>query len=363
MNRCTLLIDGNWLLLSRFSTMQKYFLKTNTKEEKILGQQQLCDLMMRSITIVLNRFSDVIDNIVLVTDGGSWRKKLVPPKDNENAVYKGNRKPTESEFDYEYIFNTLNNLRDIFNNNNITVSNTANCEGDDYIYYWSRFLNNKNINTVIWSTDNDLKQLVQLKNGVFTAWYNDKNGLFLPIDLQEDDYDEVEFFLHQEKNNIYTKSLKANSKSCNYINPFDIISKKIIGGDASDNIRSIIQIKKNNRVYKISDKDIEKCFKKLNITNLNELFNRKVDVCWDLKVSKNSDDNIEDIIKRFEYNRQLVYLNDTEIPNEILESMSNNSEYKEFDISIIRRNYKSLFDTDKDIENLFDSIMGEINFE
>ena len=43
----------------------------------------------------------------------------------------------------------------------IVVSNHSSIEGDDWIWYWSRRLNEEGTSCIIWSSDNDLKQLVQ----------------------------------------------------------------------------------------------------------------------------------------------------------------------------------------------------------
>ena len=78
-NKCTLIIDGNWLLLSRFSVIGRGFEQDMPEQAKEHAKNELHELMAKSISIVLNRFS-IIDNIVLVTDGGSWRKQLPIPK-------------------------------------------------------------------------------------------------------------------------------------------------------------------------------------------------------------------------------------------------------------------------------------------
>ena len=65
-NKCTLLIDGNWLLLSRFSVIGKGFEINMPEVAKEHAQRELQELMAKSISIILNRFP-VIDNVVLVS--------------------------------------------------------------------------------------------------------------------------------------------------------------------------------------------------------------------------------------------------------------------------------------------------------
>ena len=80
-NKCTLLIDGNWLLISRFSVMTQLFKENQSEVALESATEDLRDMMARSINIILNRFKE-IDNIVMISDGGSWRKQLPVPVQN-----------------------------------------------------------------------------------------------------------------------------------------------------------------------------------------------------------------------------------------------------------------------------------------
>ena len=133
-NRCTLLVDGNWLLCSRFAVIGKGFEMDMPEYIKLQSQKELHELMAKSITIVLNRFA-CIDNVVLVTDGGSWRKQLPVPQQLQNVTYKGNRAPAK-ELDWKYIYGALTDLSDTCKELGITVSNHSSIEGDDWVWYW-----------------------------------------------------------------------------------------------------------------------------------------------------------------------------------------------------------------------------------
>ena len=90
MNKCTLLVDFNWLTISRFSVISQKFNKTLPKSHIRLAQDELKETMARSINVILNRFP-CIDNVVIAADGGSWRKMLPVPEQLSNITYKGNR--------------------------------------------------------------------------------------------------------------------------------------------------------------------------------------------------------------------------------------------------------------------------------
>ena len=106
MNRCTLIIDMNWLLMSRAYTMLKQFSTNAPENVKSLAVEDLQSMLAKSINILINKFK-AIDNIVMIADGGSWRKSLKQPSCIKDIVYKGNRKKDENT-DWDLIFNTLN---------------------------------------------------------------------------------------------------------------------------------------------------------------------------------------------------------------------------------------------------------------
>ena len=157
------------------------------------AKKELHELMAKSISVVLNRFP-VIDNIILVTDGGSWRKQLPVPEVIENVTYKGNR-TTAKELDWKYIYGALTELSEQCKNLGVTVSNHSSIEGDDWIWYWSRRLNAEGTSCIIWSSDNDLKQLVQTDNNTlaFTAWYNDRNGVWFDMSNKQEFEDDLDY--------------------------------------------------------------------------------------------------------------------------------------------------------------------------
>ena len=356
-NKCTLIIDGNWLLLSRFSVIGRGFEQDMPDVAKEHARNELHELMAKSISIVLNRFS-IIDNIVLVTDGGSWRKQLPVPKAIENVTYKGNR-TTAKELDWKYIYGALTDLTERCKELGVTVANHSSIEGDDWVWYWSRRLNAEGTSCIIWSSDNDLKQLVQndASTMAFTAWYNDKNGIWLESSMNDEIIDELEFFMSPIKvKSPILESLVQLSKSTSYINPDDIVMEKIICGDAGDNIKSIAKVVSGNKTYKVSVKMWNSIKEGLNITSLSEFFNYKnriISAITGLKKFVNCD--AADISEMFDYNIKLVWLNEDIIPETIIMYM-NQLEYNITDINYIRSNFRTMCRKDNSIEDIFNSI-------
>ena len=355
-NKCTLLIDGNWLLQSRMSVMMDQFDASKSKQELQAAQDELIERMARSIIIVLNRFKD-IDNFILIQDGGSWRNQLQIPS-QLGEKYKGNREH-DIEIDWSHIFSALNKLANYCKNQNITSSQMFNAEGDDWMWYWSRKLNSEGTNCIIWSSDNDLKQLVQVDNGVFTAWYNDKNGLFFHNTLNDNQEVDVDFFLNTNYKSPLLESLQRTVQY-SFIEPDDIILSKIICGDSGDNIKSVIKVEKNGRRYGVSNKDWEKIRKDLNIDTLKTFLSnidRIIDSLVTLKkfLPYNLDKTL--VKEMIDYNIKLVWLHESVIPETVIQGM-NNIEYEKCDIQYIRSNYKVLCGNkdESDIMSIFDSI-------
>lgn len=363
----TLIIDGNWLLMSRLFAVKSYFNINNETFKKEQGTAELEDLMCKSINLVINKYSKVIDNIILVADGGSWRKQLEKPSFFEEE-YKGNR-VKDCEIDWSYIYKTLENILEQAELNGITTCKSLYVEGDDWIQHWSNKLNSQGINCIIWSSDCDLKQLVQVKNFAFTAWLNESQkgglpGLMLHKDLDDSQIDDIDFMFMQAERvpNKALDDLRSLSKYVTYINPTDIITDKIICGDKGDNIKPVFQAKRNDRTYSISEKEWNNIKSSLQIENIEDFFNKKTQICEKINNNpKYSKYNVKltNLHEMFEYNKKLVWLSDKIIPQEIQDKM-NEVEYKKCDLSFIRSNYKMLCKANQkssdNIIDIFDSM-------
>lgn len=360
-NKCTLCCDYNWLTISRFSVINKGFDKNLPTTALEAAKEELKDMLAKSINVILNRFP-MIDNIVLMADGGSWRKQLPIPKQLEDITYKGNRK-SDVELAWDYIWGASSEVLENCRKEGITVSQHNGIEGDDWAWYWSRRLNSEGTNVIIWSSDCDLKQLVQVdKTGAFTVWYNDKNGIWIPNELeQKTDIDALDFFMQPVYDNPILESLKVKAKgSVNYIDPNSIILGKVICGDAGDNIKSVVRYVKNGRTYRFSEKDWDGVSKNLNINTIQDMIRDRdkiaCEVCNHKKLTPYGIKK-EDVLEMIDYNIKLVWLNESVIPETAILAM-NNVEYTDYDLSYIRDNYKIICgNKDEDeIMNIFNSI-------
>ena len=316
-SKLTLIVDGNWLLMSRLSVLN------NRYKDELELCQELKLLMLKSMEIVLRQFPS-IDNIIFVSDGGSWRNKIQVPKFLEEAgiEYKGNREKSD-EINWELIFDEFEKFISVLSSTGITVSRENGIEGDDWCWYWSTKLNEENTNCIIWTKDKDLTQLVKTNSdNCFTVWWNKESGL-----LSENKPDEELNFLFNfkyDENELIFKELIKNAKNDSCINPKHIILDKIIRGDLGDNIIPILYRKSKTKQFRVASKDIPE---NLNIHNeteirqyIHNLLNSKT---YLNKVEKDE----EDIVQHFIYNVKLVELNKTNYPDNILEMFDKHSSY------------------------------------
>jgi len=362
MNNLTLVCDMNYVLMSRFSVVGG-FDKGAPEVALQKAQQNLTDMLARSINIMLNRFP-AVDNVVLVGDGGSWRKQLPIPTQLKGTTYKGNREQ-QVEVDWEHVFNALNDLMTNARGVGVTVSQTLSAEGDDWIWYWSRRLNAQGTNVLIWSIDRDLQQLVQkTPDGTFTAWYSDRSGLCLHDCYRDgDDVDPMDFFMSpiQIDTEIIDSLKAAAAGKVMYVNPDDVVIEKVLCGDSGDNIKAVVRFEKGGRTYRFSEGDLKKYQEHdLPMTSVADLKECREDIAnWIISNKKFSPYHFKkkDILEMLNYNIKLVWLNEETIPAPVIQSM-NEVEYKKVDVGVLRNNYRLLAKTveDTDIESIFEEI-------
>lgn len=309
----TLIVDGNWLLMSRLSVIQNRY----ADDDDLMYNLQL--LITASIKNVLKTFPE-IDNIVFVADNGSWRTKLPIPgfmKHDElgaEVEYKGTRIKGD-DINWKLLFASYDNYISLLSQSGITVSKEEDVEGDDWCYWWSTYLNSIGTNCMIWSKDNDLKQLVRMNDdGVFTVWWNKDNGIY----CKEVDTDNMSilFNINYDSNDKIFNDMCYHSVSVNKINPSQIIVDKILKGDVSDNIQPVLvrSTSQGTRNYKISSKDIDYDMNIQNDSVVKTFFEGLLkNKRYIGKVNK----SLDEIMEHFEYNKRLVLLDNTSYPEDI----------------------------------------------
>lgn len=301
----TLLIDGNYFVFSRLFVMPK------PKSGKLLGDDKSRGQFMRKLAIdfasEMRKLKGVIDDVVVAVDSKSWRKDLYPEAD-----YKGTRKHDES-VDWDALYSLYGEFQDILATKGVTVHQIQGAEADDVLFAWSTMLNGRGKSCIVWTGDRDLIQLVNYSdaNDAHTLWYyNTKKSLYAyegflkdleqshTADMSNDDM----LFNMSSKSSMrdqYQDEIKAwinhNNIQVSEVDCDQFILKKILTGDRSDNIPSVVTWQKemrNGKIrnYSITDKQADKIMDQF----LRENDTFRIDYLF----SSASKDTIADIIYR-----------------------------------------------------------------
>lgn len=333
----TLLIDGNYFIHSRL------FVLPRTKDTQLLADKDGQAQFMRKLSIdfasEVRKMTPFIDQIVVAVDSKSWRKDLFP-----EAQYKGTRVQDES-INWEGVFNVYTEFQSLLAKKGVIVQQTAGAEADDILYGWSTHLNNEGKNCIVWTGDRDLIQLVNYNQATdaYTLWYyNSKRKLIafegfdqvLNARKTENLSNEELLFNIASVDNIYDKLkqdfqewITKNGVEVEEINCDDFVFGKILQGDKSDNIKSVVTWSKKGangkiRNFSITEKQalviLDQYKKEEGEFHIDHFFNRTqvtklVDIIY--RVVKQS--NPIEIAVRFNQNLDLILLHYNTVPESI----------------------------------------------
>lgn len=364
----TLIFDGNFFLHKTFFIGQK--IKSGKAFNFIDEPEADKNLLLWKLAIdfasEIKRFEGVVNQVIYTVDSSSWRKTFL------DSEYKANRTKSES-INWSAIYDVHTEFYQALEKMGIVVSRIRGAEADDLIFAWSSHLNQIGQNSLIISGDNDLLQLVHQdrSSGANTIYYNKFNKdmhVFPGFDswLAQDEQSTTNDIFNLPLNLMSNVKqnlrdiLKFNKMKTCEVNVNEFIFRKILIGDAGDNVPPLhVKIKdspKGPRSFRVTDTMANKIlsefisdkmfvkqvhfFEDEYITQIAEIANRII------KIEK----PIDQIITRWKINRDLVYLHSTCIPNDIVNSMFNSiddSGFRAFSADMIH----ALMNKDRILEN------------
>jgi len=342
----TLLIDGNYFLHSRL------FVLPRKKGEQLLSTQDSKSQLMRKLCIdfasELRKMNPFIDQIVVAVDAKSWRKDLFP-----DAQYKGTRTHDDS-IDWSGVFEVYSEFQSILAKKGVVIHQINGAEADDVLFGWSTQLNNEGRNCIVWTGDRDLIQLVNYNNATeaYTLWYyNSKRKLIafegfnkVISETKLDSYTDDQLLFNMAdtltSSDTAKKDLKMwiekNNVNVEEVNCDDFIFTKILQGDKSDNIPSVVTWTKAARSgkimnYSITEKHANKILdqykKEEGNFHIDNFFNRaSTDKIVDMIYRVIGMSSIEEIKARFNQNLDLMLLHYNTIPDAIQKQIYKNVE-------------------------------------
>lgn len=246
----TLIIDGNYFVHSRL------FVLPRAKNEQLLGDRDGQEQFMRKLCIdfasEVRKMTPFIDQIVVAVDSKSWRKDLFP-----DAEYKGTR-VADNSVNWENVFSVYVEFQEILAKYGVIIHKVPGAEADDILFGWSTQLNNEGKNCIVWTGDRDLIQLVNYNEATdaYTMWYYNSQRKLIAFEGFQNLLDSAgtanlsndDMLFNMASNEVMGDKLKEdfqawivkNSVQIEEVNCDDFIFSKILQGDKSDNIKSVV---------------------------------------------------------------------------------------------------------------------------
>ena len=312
-----------------------------------------------SLVNLWNTFSNsgvnLIDNIIFVTDCGSWRKDVTPfrpyyiPEESDQVIgYKEQRKAKkeESPINYDNFYRITNEFTESIRDK-VIVFRINKLEGDDNIMLLSNKLKEyPNILSIVFATDGDLDQVVRdnvfimrnirskdAPNGEYVITLNMYGKIFeqsaesalLGSSLDTKFYRDL-FSIQIGNIDGTSKIQRSLNRGISIATPFRTALVKSVAGDKKDNIFSLISWKASTgtRQYNITEKYIEKALEKhgyaLTESNCQKVLTSKenlVNLMLSLKeVTKQNTVELEGILKHLKHNLKINMLSVNNVPEE-----------------------------------------------
>ena len=342
--RHTFVIDGNYFL---FRTL--YVLPRRGKSKEMLGTQDDVNAFMKKLATdfayQVRLFEGLIDKIVWTQDSRSWRKDFYPEAD-----YKGNRKQDNS-INWENFSKVTEDFISLISKSGVIISKVDGAEGDDLMYAWNTesLANDKSV--IMFTGDRDLVQLVNksVSNNTHTILFSPAHkklytyqGFTEWMDSQEgqettDIFDLMKVSISPENQAKKLLQTLIKKKKVNVIevDPEEFRFRKVLTGDAGDNVPPAYWHVSKNRRYGVSEKKATEIISEFKEKHgiLSHMYLYNDEYITDLaniliRVMKAKHMSREQIITNLKSNVNLMVLAAESIPEGILDEMFRSVESK-----------------------------------
>ena len=342
--RHTFVIDGNYFL---FRTL--YVLPRRGKSKEMLGTQDDTNAFMKKLATdfayQVRLFEGLIDKIVWTQDSRSWRKDFYPEAD-----YKGNRKQ-DSSINWENFSKVTEDFISLISKSGVIISKVDGAEGDDLMYAWNTesLANDKSV--IMFTGDRDLVQLVNrsVSNNTHTILFSPAHkrlytyqGFTEWMDSQEDqettdifDLMKVSVSPENQAKKLLQTLIKKKKVNIVEVDPEEFRFRKVLTGDAGDNVPPAYWHVSKNRRYGVSEKKATEIISEFKEKHgiLSHMYLYNDEYITDLaniliRVMKAKHMSREQIITNLKSNVNLMVLAAESIPEGILDEMFRSVESK-----------------------------------
>jgi len=336
--KAALLVDGNFITYRTVSVVQPNEdtkIRVDSKEDMAMFIRKIAIDFCSQVRL----FDGLFDTVVWTIDKKSWRKTYFP-----EAEYKANRVIDET-INWENVSTVRDEFLDIMKRNGVLVSVVEGAEGDDLIYEWSKYYRSKRKPSIILSGDKDLNQLVHFDENSYCVQYSPiTSKLYCAPGFEQwlksaaDDEKKVDIF------NVTRPSKSADKMLLNDIvrqkqlttvevPVLDFIFKKVLIGDAGDNVKPAFNYTKPNKSGKVinhgisegkAEKIVEE-YKQSDELNVEDLYgNEQTKKLADITYKTMKAEGImaaSQIAQNIKMNATLVALNDLSIPDKVVDAI------------------------------------------
>jgi len=383
-NKITYLCDGNFYLhktlsvCGAFDEQHPMFLKDDSPEKMEKDKNYLIHKLTMDFCSDIRKAAVLIDEVIITMDDYSWRNDFFEDKAYQYATVAEEKKQTDEEivgeaidykghrvkeksFNWSLVYQTFEEfLVDMRNIGGIKWARMNGCEGDDIIFAVATHYIARGKSVMIYSGDNDLKQLISFNpiNNSFVIHFKKTEKKIVMSN------DTAKWLMNNESliKSKLTTFAHENEVELLAENAFDIIFTKILTGDKGDNVMPSIQEmrtyksgakKGQDKLEKIGKRVIDKVKVEIDYKRYNflDFFNEDFLNTLTNSVLRNfkpiSHFNPENIKNNIKINRDLMFLHKNCIPHSIYETMLDWIEQneKEMDLKIREMySYKSVLE-------------------
>lgn len=322
--KCNLIVDLNYILMRVVFTLHK--------------SNMLYGGLTKSLEIAVTNYRKwfPFEKVYLVSDSKdkSWRKSLY-------SKYKENRKK-DTDIDWNFVYDQYKEFKDYISTKGFKILETSSIEGDDWISYIIENSNKKGMSNIIVSNDHDIKQLLRFDTNdnyinIMTNEIFNKTKLFMPRNyemfinnVKKMDNDDI---FNLNDNNEFIKLLLnfIEQYEVQEISPIESLLVKIISGDTSDNIDSIwITYSETGKKRGIGQAGAESIVEQY-VKEFGDPYLEDPDLDMniaDLVMEKRKVNakHVDEILSNIRLNKQLVNLQLSNFPEELLRLMNDKFE-------------------------------------
>lgn len=354
-----LLIDGNYFMMRVLGQVNMGDSVNNVESET--EQKSFLISLKNSLVNLWNTFHNeqyqLVDQIVFVSDCGSWRKDVTPFRpyylkdDKEKLIgYKEQRiaKKEESPINYDNVYRIYDEFIEIIRSV-VPVLKINKLEGDDEVLLVKQKIkNNPNVFCVLFASDGDLEQvitnnLVMMKNIRSKMAPNGEYVINMHTYEKVFEQNAMNSLLGNSYDTKYYKDLFSVQIGCidgmNKVNrdlnrgiaiatPFRTALVKSVAGDKKDNIFSLISWKSSTgtRTYSLTEKYIAKALEQhgysLTESNCQKILSSK-ETIYNLllslrEVTKQEKVDINELAQHLKHNLKMNVLSVKNIPEELV---------------------------------------------